>query len=259
METSFNVQLANGYHSKSQIARILTENWTGTHMYCPVCGWPTISKFPNNQAVADFYCPHCNNQFEQKSKNGAFGNKIADGAYGTFIQRISSNDNPDFFLMSYSLEKMRVEDMFFVPKYFFVPEIVEKRKPLAETAKRAGWIGCNILLDKIPAQGRIAIVKNGVALDKEHVLSQVKWSQKVKTQNMEARGWLMDILHCVNAIDSTFFTIDMVYAFEEELILKHPDNHNIRAKIRQQLQQLRNRGIILFLGNGQYQKISKAD
>ncbi|HIT35518.1 MAG TPA: restriction endonuclease, partial [Candidatus Faecousia intestinavium] len=49
------------------------------------------------------------------------------------------------------------------------------------------------------------------------------------------------------------------YAFEEELILKHPDNHNIRAKIRQQLQQLRNRGIILFLGNGQYQKISKAD
>ena len=259
METSFNVQLANGYHSKSQIARILTENWTGTHMYCPVCGWPTISKFPNNQAVADFYCPHCNNQFEQKSKNGAFGNKIADGAYGTFIQRISSNDNPDFFLMSYSLEKMRVEDMFFVPKYFFVPEIVEKRKPLAETAKRAGWIGCNILLDKIPAQGRIAIVKNGVALDKEHVLSQVKWSQKVKTQNMEARGWLMDILHCVNAINSTFFPIDMVYAFEEELILKHPDNHNIRAKIRQQLQQLRNRGIILFLGNGQYQKISKAD
>ena len=259
METSFNVQLANGYHSKSQIARILTENWTGTHMYCPVCGWPTISKFPNNQAVADFYCPHCNNQFEQKSKNGAFGNKIADGAYGTFIQRISSNDNPDFFLMSYSLEKMRVEDMFFVPKYFFVPEIVEKRKPLAETAKRAGWIGCNILLDKIPAQGRIAIVKNGVALDKEHVLSQVKWSQKVKTQNMEARGWLMDILHCVNAINSTYFTIDMVYAFEEELILKHPDNHNICAKIRQQLQQLRNRGIILFLGNGQYQKISKAD
>ena len=259
METSFNVQLANGYHSKSQIARILTENWTGTHIYCPVCGWPTISKFPNNQAVADFYCPHCNNQFEQKSKNGAFGNKIADGAYGTFIQRISSNDNPDFFLLIYSLEKMRVEDMFFVPKYFFVPEIVEKRKPLAETAKRAGWIGCNILLDKIPAQGRIAIVKNGVALDKEHVLSQVKWSQKVKTQNMEARGWLMDILHCVNAINSTFFTIDMVYAFEEELILKHPDNHNIRAKIRQQLQQLRNRDIILFLGNGQYQKISKAD
>ena len=141
METSFNAQLADGYHSKSQIARVLTESWTEMYMYCPVCGWPTISKFPNNKAVADFYCPNCKNQFEQKSKNGTFGNKIADGAYSTFIERINSNNNPDFFLMSYSLAKMRVEDMFFIPKHFFVPEVVEKRKPLAENAKRAGWVG----------------------------------------------------------------------------------------------------------------------
>ena len=254
METAFNVQLAGGYRSKSQIARVLTENWTKTHMYCPVCGWPAISKFPNNRAVADFYCPNCKNQFEQKSKNGAFGNKVADGAYGTFIQRISSNHNPDFLLMSYSLTKMRVEDMFFVPKYFFVPEVVEKRKPLAESAKRAGWVGCNILLDKIPAQGRIAIIQNGVALPKERVLNQVAWAQKVKTENVLARGWLMDILRCVNAIDAGSFTLDMVYAFEEELARRHPDNNNIRAKIRQQLQQLRDRGIIRFLGNGRYQK-----
>ena len=150
METSFNALLADGYHSKSQIARVLTESWTEMYMYCPVCGWPTISKFPNNKAAADFYCSNCKNQFEQNSKNRTFGNKIADGAYGTFIERINSNNNPDFFLMSYSLAKMRVEDMLFVPKHFFVPEVVEKRKPLAENAKRAGWIGCNILLDKIP-------------------------------------------------------------------------------------------------------------
>ena len=182
-----------------------------------------------------------------------------DGAYGTFIERINSNNNPDFFLMSYSLSKMRVEDMFFVPKHFFIPEVVEKRKPLAENAKRAGWIGCNILLDKIPIQGRIPIVKNGTALDKDSVLNQVKWAQKVKTENILARGWLMDILHCVNAIESEIFTLDMIYFFEKELALKHPNNNNIRAKIRQQLQQLRDRGIISFLGNGSYQKMSKID
>ena len=259
METSFNAQLADGYHSKSQIARVLTESWTEMYMYCPVCGWPTISKFPNNKAVADFYCPNCKNQFEQKSKNGTFGNKIADGAYSTFIERINSNNNPDFFLMSYSLAKMRVEDMFFIPKHFFVPEVVEKRKPLAENAKRAGWVGCNILLDKIPIQGRIPIVKNGTTLDKDSVLNQVKWAQKVKTDNILARGWLMDILHCVNAIESEIFTLDMIYLFEKELALKHPNNNNIRAKIRQQLQQLRDRGIISFLGNGRYQKMSKID
>lgn len=208
METSFNAQLASGYHSKSQIARVLTENWTEMYMYCPICGWQTISKFPNNKAVADFYCPNCKSEFEQKSKNGAFGNKIADGAYSTFIQRINSNHNPDFLMMSYSLEKMRVENMFFVPKHFFVPDVVEKRKPLSKTAKRAGWVGCNILLDKIPTQGRITVVENGTALDKDSVLNQVKWAQKIKTENILARGWLIDILHCVNAISSDIFTVE---------------------------------------------------
>ena len=254
MDTSFDPQLANGYKSRSQIARVLTETWTEQHMYCPVCGWPTISKFPNNKAVADFYCPNCNNQFEQKSKNGAFGEKISDGAYHTFIQRISSNDNPDFFIMNYSLKNMRVEELHFIPKFFFVPEIVEQRKPLSENAKRAGWVGCNILLAEIPIQGRIPIIENGAFLDKSIVLNRVKKAQAVYVENIATRSWLMDTLQCINKIKTDDFTLDMIYSFEKELSIKHPNNHNIRAKLRQQLQRLRDCGIIQFLGNGQYYK-----
>lgn len=255
MDTSFNPQLANGYTSKSQIARVLTETWTKQHMYCPVCGWSTISKFPNNKAVADFYCPNCNNQFEQKSKNGAFGEKISDGAYHTFIQRISSNENPDFFIMNYSLKNMRVEELYFIPKFFFVPEIVEQRKPLSANAKRAGWVGCNILLGEIPIQGRIPIIKSGTFLDKSQVLNSVKKAQAIRVENIAVRSWLMDILQCINKIESDDFTLDMVYSFEKELSIKHPNNKNIRAKIRQQLQKLRDCGVIVFLGNGHYHKI----
>lgn len=64
----------------------------------------------------------------------------------------------------------------------------------------------------------------------------------------------MDMLNCVNAIEDNVFTLEMVYRFEKELATKHPDNHNIRAQIRKQLQQLRDRGIITFLGNGHYRK-----
>ena len=64
---------------------------------------------------------------------------------------------------------MRVEELYFIPKFFFVPEIVEQRKPLSENAKRAGWVGCNILLGEIPIQGRIPIVENGFFLDKSVV------------------------------------------------------------------------------------------
>lgn len=70
MNVFFDPSLASKYTSKSQAARILTESWTAENMYCPVCGNPHISKFPNNRAVADFYCDLCKSEFEQKSKDG---------------------------------------------------------------------------------------------------------------------------------------------------------------------------------------------
>jgi len=40
----------------------------------------------------------------------------------------------------------------------FPPSAIIKRNPLAPTARRAGWIGCNIALNRIPFEARIAIV-----------------------------------------------------------------------------------------------------
>ncbi len=162
MNLYFDASLAEGYHGKTQIARVLTEGWTVAHLFCPVCGHPKLEQYPNNQAAADFYCPNCGEQFEQKSKDGPIGHKIPDGAYETFIQRISSNSNPNFLIMRYSSESLSVWSLYFIPKYFFVPEIVEKRKPLSPNARRAGWVGLNILSDKIPHQGKINIIENGI-------------------------------------------------------------------------------------------------
>lgn len=46
-----------------------------------------------------------------------------------------------------------------------------------------------------------------------------------------------------------------MYHFEEMLAEKHPLNHHIKAKIRQQLQVLRDKGIIEFNGHGTYSKL----
>lgn len=64
----------------------------------------------------------------------------------------------------------------------------------------------------------------------------------------------MDILHLVERLDETF-TLNQMYAFVEELKLKHPDNNHIQDKIRQQLQFLRDKGIIEFKGRGIYKRI----
>lgn len=254
MELSFDSSVISTYHSSSQIARVLTENWVEQNMFCPHCGNACLEHFENNRPVADFYCPNCRCEYELKSKNGNLGLKINDGAYRTMIERITGNENPDFFFMSYSKNKWEVKDLIFVPKYFFVPDIIEERKPLASSARRAGWVGCNILIDKIPEQGRIHIVANGEICDRNNVIDKVRASSKLEVKNIQNRGWLFDILNCINKVDTTVFSLDDIYNFEQLLHIKHPQNNNIKPKIRQQLQFLRDKGFIEFLGNGNYKK-----
>lgn len=255
MDLHLNRSLAADYNSNSQKARVMTESWVEHNMFCPICGNSYLVHFENNRPVADFYCPNCGNQYELKSKQGRFGEKVSDGAYETMIQRITANENPDFLFMSYSLSNMAVNNFIMIPKFFFVPSIIEKRPPLSLLSQRPGWVGCNIMINSIPHQGRIEIIRDGQEINHESVMEKVRLSQGLKTNNIDARGWLMDILVCVNTISSNEFTLDEVYGFENELLVKHPDNHNIRAKIRQQLQILRDKGFIQFLGDGHYKKV----
>lgn len=62
-------------------------------------------------------------------------------------------------LLNYSVAS-GVSNLFVVPKHFFVTDIIEERKPLADTARRAGWVGCNILLSHVPDAGEIFIVRD---------------------------------------------------------------------------------------------------
>lgn len=75
----------------------------------------------------------------------------------------------------------------------------------------------------------------------------------LQTKSVESRGWLMDTLHLVERLDETF-TLKQMYSFVDELQVKHPDNNHIPDKIRQQLQFLRDKGIIEFKGSGVYRK-----
>lgn len=243
------------YHSETQKIRVLTETWIGNNLYCPRCGNVKIMHFQNNRPVADFYCEKCHNQFELKSKNGSLNDRVNDGAYETMIERITSNLNPDFLFMGYQKSSMTIKDLIIVPKHFFVPSMIEKRKPLSNTARRAGWIGCNILLQSIPKQGFIKIIDNGKFINKEEVLLKVSKCSKLEISNIEARGWLFDVLQCVNQITSDEFTLTDIYKFEPLLASKHPQNNHIKDKIRQQLQYLRDKGFIEFTQRGKYRKI----
>lgn len=253
MELTFDARLANGYTSKSQKARVLTEAWVGGTIFCPNCGHLGIDKYPNNQPVADFHCSHCEEEYELKSKEGFIGSKVVDGAYRTMLDRLTSSNNPNFFLLSYDLSNFSVTNFLVVPKHFFVPEIIEKRKPLAQTARRAGWSGCNIMLSSIPQSGKIFFVRNKQVEQKEKVLAEWKKTLFLREEKeISAKGWLLDVMRCVEKLDKQEFTINDIYAFAGELGRLHPDNKHIEDKIRQQLQVLRDKGYLEFISRGIY-------
>lgn len=253
MNLQFDIKLANKYNSNSQIARVLTENWVLNNSYCPSCGELPLNEFENNRPVADFYCKKCNEEFELKSKKGKLSTIINDGAYESMIKRITSDTNPNFFFLTY--DKNTVNNFLVIPKQFFTPEIIIKRKPLSITAKRAGWVGCNIDISKVPESGRIFIVENSKIIEQEKVQIKLKSTGFLRSKSLEARGWILDILNCVEEIKKQSFTLDELYAFENKLKIKYPNNNHIKDKIRQQLQFLRDKGLIEFNGRGNYKKI----
>lgn len=254
MNLKFNINLAQNYSKKSQITRVLSENWVLKNSYCPKCGTTPIQEFENNRPVADFYCKNCAEEFELKSKYQKIGNLIVDGAYSTMIERINSDNNPNFFFLSYT-KQLIVSNFVIIPKHFFTPEIIIQRRPLSIKAKRAGWVGCNIDISQISEFGKVFIVKNSQIINPEIVKQAFNQTLFIRAKDTNAKGWLLDILKCIDSVKKENFILEDIYQFEGTLKEKHPNNRFIKDKIRQQLQILRDKGIIKFNGRGHYKKI----
>jgi type II restriction enzyme len=155
--------------------------------------------------------------------------------------------------MQYLIEVLSVNDFFVIPKHFFIPDIIEKRPPLKPSAKRAGWVGANILFSKIPKAGQIFYIEDGKEIDKKDVLE--KWQKTVFLKSIkrsDAKGWILDIMNCIDSLDKKEFSLQEIYNFEEDLAIIHPENNNIKPKIRQQLQFLRDKGYLEFVEPGVY-------
>ncbi len=255
MNLKFNLAFSNGYISSSQIARVLTESWVKHNVFCPSCGNEELNQFSNNSPVADFFCKACKSEYELKSKKDSFATRIVDGAYATMIERINSENNPHFFFLNYSSKTLEVSNFLVIPKYYFINDIIEKRKPLSSIARRAGWIGCNILLQSIPNSGKIFVVRNGELINKKTVVDTWSKTAFLANKKKENRGWTIEVLKVIDKMPNQEFKLSDIYKFENSFQEKFPNNNFVKDKIRQQLQVLRDKGILQFLGNGGYKRI----
>ncbi|MGA8367973.1 MAG: DpnI domain-containing protein [Candidatus Acidiferrales bacterium] len=243
--------LAN-YRSNSQRARIATEAWAFANLYCPNCTSPRLTSAPPNHPAIDYDCPKCKSPFQLKSQSAKFGARINDAAYSTMIRAILENRTPNLFALSYNADDWKVTDVLLIPQFAFPISAIEKRKPLSPTARRAGWVGCNILLHAIPPDARIAIVRAGKPRPPAEVRREYARLRPLATLDAKQRGWTLDVLNGIRSLGKKHFDLAEAYTLEAHLSHLHPANRHVQPKIRQQLQLLRDLGLIEFFGKGSY-------
>ena len=240
------------FKSLSQRARVATEAWGLENLFCPNCTENRLDCAPPNTPTIDYICCSCKSAFQLKSQGTPLSYRIVDAAYGPMRAAIQSNKTPNLFVMHYDRKDWLVSKVILIPNFAFSMSAIEKRKALGPNARRAGWVGCNILLGRIPTDARIPIVTEGYANSSSDVRERYGRLRPIKNLSSENRGWTLDVLNAVRGLRMKDFTLSEVYASEEELGKLHPGNSHVRDKIRQQLQMLRDLGLIAFLGNGHY-------
>jgi len=240
------------YKSASQRARVGTEAWGAANFFCPSCSSPRLEATATNRAAVDYHCPRCESPFQLKSQSTPFGRKILDAAYSEMRRAILGDRTPNLFVLHYDLPQWTVRTVILIPHFAFALSAIECRKPLAATARRAGWVGCNILLEKIPPDARIAVVDAGNPRSPSYVRKAYRRLRPLENLGVEKRGWTLDVLNAVRAIGRSEFSLVDVYKRSDALARLHPKNAHVHDKIRQQLQVLRGLGVIEFLGGGDY-------
>jgi type II restriction enzyme len=252
MRLELRAELAKGYGNRSQQARVLTESWVAENLYCLACQSDRLLPTPRGERVTDFSCPDCGEEYQLKSKSHKFGNQVANSAYLPKVETIRRRANPSYLFLQYNNQMMKVVNLFAIPKYFMFESAIKRRKPLGAGARRHGWVGSVILLNRLPLDSRIYVVRDGFEVPRNVVRSLWTKFSFLVTQPIRSRGWISDVMQCIRELDKKEFTLSELYGLEERLADLHPENRNVRPKIRQQLQVLRDQGIIEFMGGGLY-------
>ena len=245
-------RLGRGYKSPSQKARVVTEGWGEKNFYCLNCSSPRLDRTRAGTPAHDFICPRCEARYELKSQRTPLRHRIADAAYSEMIKAIESRDRPHLFAIHYDPDRWLVRNLILIPRAVFTPSAIRRRNPTIIRATQRRWVGCDIILANIPPSARIQLVGEGRPISRRAARRKYRALKSLETLGLESRGWTLDVWNVVQKIEKREFSLAEAYAFAGELRKLHPANRNVEPKIRQQLQILRKKGFVEFLGRGRY-------
>ncbi len=247
--------IAAAYKSPAQRARVISEYWFADNGYCFACETNHLLRAAANTKAMDFACDNCGQNYELKTFAKRPPKSLVDGAYQTLITRINSSSAPTLCLLQRT-ESWQVQSLTAIHSSFLTPWVIEQRRPLSVQARRAGWVGCNIRLDRIPSDAEITVIDKGICLPRAEVRGKFQRFLPLANLPAEQRDWTTLTLCITRRLGKPEFQLSDLYDQVGQFAAAYPGNRHIRAKIRQQLQVLRDLGVLAFEGRGLYRLLN---
>jgi type II restriction enzyme len=146
--------IAAPFVSSAQVARLALETWASFNLYCLDCESDALDRLPNNTPVADFKCYVCDRSYQLKAQDGRFGVRIPGVAINPRFDYIRRGEMPEHILVEFDKQLNTVVFVDAIPGRLIPEDRVVPQKPLSQTARRAGWQGCSIVISALGADGR---------------------------------------------------------------------------------------------------------
>jgi type II restriction enzyme len=255
MDPRLPTHFGEGYKSASQTARRITEPWGAENLFCCSCPSERLAPEKTNAHVSDFLCPDCVERYQLKSQSKKLGGRILGSNYQKMLDAVLGNRSPNFFLLHYQIPEWMVRNLLVIPRFAISPSVIIRRKPLSASAERKHWTGYVLDVGLIPASAKIPLIVEGAEIPRHAVREQFARIARIQTLKPGQRGWTLDVLRCVETLPNPVFTNDDIYAFEADLAKLYPGNRHIRDKIRQQLQVLRDCGLLQQSHRGVWRRV----
>jgi type II restriction enzyme len=249
MKVELRPELGVQYRNGTQRARVITEDWVHQNLYCIACSSNKLQRERANARALDFRCVECNGLYELKGSSRTIAGRLPDGAYNAMVATMNVGRTPHLLAMHYDNVLWKVANLIAIPGFVLTPSTIHCRRPLAPTARRAGWVGCDILLSRMPADARVSIVKDGTPAPRKLVREQFAKLKPFSNLSLPQSGWTLDVLNVVRKLGKQEFSLAELQVHQAELQRLHPENMHVAEKVRQQLQVLRDMGLLTFVNN----------
>lgn len=252
------------YRHKQQYIKHATEAWFAERVPCPDCG-QRLARVMTDQPSKDLACIDggCSASIELKARRFTRGRsrKVAGAAFEATATAFKAP--PHLAWLRYVVDESglpaQVASLYMTPTNLLHPDLIVPGTVRNINHGRRRYQGCTIDLGLLPQAALVPLVTLGVM--RNFAGFQREWrARRALPRIRSITDWRLDVLHCIDIICAdgrTRFSITDFRPFYFSLQDRHPGNGYVEAKVRQSLQDLRNRSLLEFEdGNGTYRRLN---